>query len=82
MQVWIWPCRLAAQVFDKLYSCIFDTLDPLREVELSGIQLTENLYPKSGKKKYQAAATSIALSEDAAEDESEAAEPDDNQLNQ
>lgn len=73
---------IAAQVFDKLYSCIFDTLDPLREVELSGIQLTENLYPKSGKKKYQAAATSIALSEDAAEDESEAAEPDDNQLNQ
>lgn len=41
---------IAAQVFDKLYSCIFDTLDPLREVELSGIQLTENLYPKSGKK--------------------------------
>ncbi len=73
---------IAAQVFDKLYSCIFDTLDPLREVELSGIQLTENLYPKSGKKKYHAAATSIALSEDAAEDESEAAEPDDNQLNQ
>lgn len=34
------------------------------------------------KEKYQAAATSIALSEDAAEDESEAAEPDDNQLNQ
>lgn len=41
---------IAAQVFDKLYSCIFDTLDPLREVELSGIQLTENLYPKRERK--------------------------------
>lgn len=43
-------------VFDKIYDIIFDTLEPLRKVELTGIQLSENLSPKSGKKKYQAAA--------------------------
>lgn len=39
-------------VFDKIYDSIFDTLEPLRKVELTGIQLSENLSPKSGKKKY------------------------------
>ena len=30
---------------------IFDTLEPIREKELKGIQLTENLNPKPKKKK-------------------------------
>ena len=38
-------------VFDKVYQSIFDTLQPIREKELKGIQLTENLNPKPKKKK-------------------------------
>ena len=60
--------RYVSSVFDKIYFSIFDKTGPIREMELSGIQLTENLYPKSGKKKYQAeTSTHIALDE--AEDE-------------
>lgn len=69
-------------VFDKIYDSIFDTLEPLRKVELTGIQLSENLSPKSGKKKYQAADSPVIL----AGDETEAAEAgdsnNDNQPNQ
>lgn len=60
--------RYVSSVFDKIYFSIFDKTGPIREMELSGIQLTENLYPKNGKKKYQAeTSTHIALDE--AEDE-------------
>ena len=57
--------RYVSSVFDKIYFSIFDKTGPIREMELSGIQLTENLYPKNGKKKYQAeTSTHIALDED------------------
>ena len=41
---------IVSPVFDKIYSAIFDTIEPLRNVELTGIQLAENVYPKSRKK--------------------------------
>ena len=69
-------------VFDKIYDSIFDTLEPLRKVELTGIQLSENLSPKSGKKKYQAADSPVILAGDETE-EAEAGDSDnDNQPNQ
>lgn len=69
-------------VFDKIYDIIFDTLEPLRKVELTGIQLSENLSPKSGKKKYQAADSPVILAEDETE-EAEAGSPtNENQPNQ
>ena len=42
---------IVTPVFDKVYQSIFDTLQPTREKELKGIQLTENLNPKPKKKK-------------------------------
>ena len=42
---------IVTSVFDNVYQSIFDTLQPIREKELKGIQLTENLNPKSKKKK-------------------------------
>ena len=42
---------IVTPVFDKVYQSIFDTLHPIREKELKGIQLTENLNPKPKKKK-------------------------------
>ena len=42
---------IVTPVFDKVYQSIFDTLHPIREKELKGIQLTENLNPKPTKKK-------------------------------
>ena len=42
---------IVTPVFDKVYQSIFDTLEPIREKELKGIQLTENLNPRPKKKK-------------------------------
>ena len=42
---------IVTPVFDKVYQGIFDTLEPIREKELKGIQLTENLNSKPKKKK-------------------------------
>ena len=42
---------IVTPVFDKVYQSIFDTLQPIREKELKGIQFTENLNPKPKKKK-------------------------------
>ena len=42
---------IVTPVFDKVYQSIFDTLEPIREKELKGIQLTENLNPKPKNKK-------------------------------
>ena len=42
---------IVTPVFDKVYQSIFDTLQPIREKELKGIQLTENLSPKAKRKK-------------------------------
>lgn len=41
---------IVTPVFEKIYTAIFDTAKPIREVELTGIQLTENLNPKPQKK--------------------------------
>lgn len=69
-------------VFDKIYDSIFDTLEPLRRVELTGIQLSENLSPKSGKKKYQAADSPVILAEDETEEAEAGDSNNDNQPNQ
>lgn len=69
-------------VFDKIYDSIFDTLEPLRKVELTGIQLSENLSPKSGKKKYQAADSPVILAEDETEEAETSDSTNDNQPNQ
>lgn len=69
-------------VFDKIYDSIFDTLEPLRKVELTGIQLSENLSPKSGKKKYQAADSPVILAEDETEEAEAGDSNNDNQPNQ
>jgi chromosome partitioning protein len=42
---------IVTPVFDKIYQSIFDTTEPIREKELKGIQLTENLSPKPKRKK-------------------------------
>lgn len=42
---------IVAPVFDKIYVSMFNTVNPIREVELSGIQFTENVIPKPEKKK-------------------------------
>ena len=41
---------IVTPVFEKIYTAIFDTAKPIREVGLTGIQLTENLNPKPQKK--------------------------------
>ena len=68
-------------VFDKIYDSIFDTLEPLRKVELTGIQLSENLSPKSGKKKYQAADSPVILAGDETEEAEAGDSNNDNQPN-
>lgn len=65
--------NIVSPVFDKIYYSIFDTLEPLRKVELTGIQLAENLYSKNGKKKDNSDENQLALP-----DEKET--PSDNQL--
>ena len=69
-------------VFDKIYDSIFDTLEPLRKVELTGIQLSENLSPKSGKKKYQAADSPVILAGEETEEAEAGDSNNDNQPNQ
>lgn len=69
-------------VFDKIYDSIFDTLEPLQKVELTGIQLSENLSPKSGKKKYQAADSPVILAGDETEEAEAGDSNNDNQPNQ
>lgn len=69
-------------VFDKIYDSIFDTLEPLRKVELTSIQLSENLSPKSGKKKYQAADSPVILAEDETEEAEAGDSNNNNQPNQ
>ena len=69
-------------VFDKIYDTIFDTLEPLRKVELTGIQLSENLSPKTGRKKYQASDSPAVLSEDETEEAEAGCPTNENQPNQ
>ncbi len=42
---------IVAPAFDSIYTEIFGTSEPIRQSRLSGIQLTENAFPKYGKKK-------------------------------
>lgn len=69
-------------VFDKIYDTIFDTLEPLRKVELTGIQLSENLSPKTGRKKYQASDSPTVLAEDETEEAEAGCPTNENQPNQ
>lgn len=41
---------IVAPAFESIYAEIFGTSEPIRETPLHGIQLTENAYPKHGKK--------------------------------
>ncbi|PWL58951.1 MAG: chromosome partitioning protein ParA [Bacteroidales bacterium] len=43
--------EIVRPVYDKIYYAMFDTLDPLRQHSLRGIQLVENLEPKKKKPK-------------------------------
>lgn len=40
---------IVTPVFEKIYAEIFDTVKPIRDIELTGIQLAENLNPKTKK---------------------------------
>lgn len=40
---------IVTPVFEKIYAEIFDTTKPIKEVQLTGIQLAENLNPKPKK---------------------------------
>lgn len=65
--------RYVGNVFDKIYFSIFGKVTPVREVKLTGIQLTDNLNPKIGKKKNrEEGVTQIAMDEDGNEEECEA----------
>lgn len=65
--------RYVGNVFDKIYFSIFGKVTPVREVKLTGIQLTDNLNPKIGKKKNrEEGVTHIAMDEDGNEEEREA----------
>lgn len=43
--------EIVSPVFDKFYYAMFDTLDPVRQPNLKGIQLVENFEPKRKKTK-------------------------------
>ena len=43
--------EIVSPVFDRIYTAIFDSIKPVREPLLSGIQLVENFYPKKKKSK-------------------------------
>ena len=65
--------RYVGNVFDKIYFSIFGKVTPVREAKLTGIQLTDNLNPKIGKKKNrEEGVTHIAMDEDGNEEEREA----------
>ena len=42
--------EIVRPVFDKIYAAMFDTVNPIRESNLRGIQLIENIDPKRKKK--------------------------------
>lgn len=52
--------EIVRPVYDKIYSAMFDTIDPIREVSLKGIQLIENIDPKRKKKTKEPSAPSTA----------------------
>lgn len=74
--------QYVSSVYDKIYFSIFGKVTPLRKTELKGIQLTENVYPKNGKKKTvnksDAPEPLLTSDEEATQEE----ETNENQLNQ
>lgn len=52
--------EIVRPVYDKIYSAMFDTIDPIREVSLQGIQLIENIDPKRKKKTKEPPTSSTA----------------------
>lgn len=74
--------QYVSSVYDKIYFSIFGKVTPLRKTELKGIQLTENVYPKNGKKKTvnEADALEPLLTSD--EEATQEEETNENQLNQ
>lgn len=74
--------QYVSSVYDKIYFSIFGKITPLRKTELKGIQLTENVYPKNGKKKtvneVDAPEPLLTSDEEATQEE----ETNENQLNQ
>lgn len=74
--------QYVSSVYDKIYFSIFGKVTPLCKTELTGIQLTENLYPKNGKKKtvneVDAPEPSLTPNEETTQEE----EPNENQFNQ
>lgn len=74
--------QYVSSVYDKIYFSIFGKVTPLRKTELKGIQLTENVYPKNGKKKTvnEAFAPEALLTSD--EEAIQEEETSENQLNQ
>lgn len=74
--------QYVSSVYDKIYFSIFGKVTPLRKTELKGIQLTENVYPKNGKKKTvnESDAPDPLLTSD--EEATQEEETNENQLNQ
>lgn len=74
--------QYVSSVYDKIYFNIFGKVTPLRKSELKGIQLTENVYPKNGKKKTvnESDAPEPLLTSD--EEATQEEETNENQLNQ
>lgn len=74
--------QYVSSVYDKIYFTIFGKVTPLRKTELKGIQLTENVYPKNGKKKTvnESDAPEPLLTSD--EEATQEEETNENQLNQ
>ena len=66
--------EIVRPVFDKIYAAMFDTVNPIRESNLRGIQLIENIDPKRKKKPDKA-------SDSTAEMKVEFVEPDPTQEN-
>lgn len=74
--------QYVSSVYDKIYFSIFGKVTPLRKTELKGIQLTENVYPKNGKKRTvnESDAPEPLLTSD--EEATQEEETNENQLNQ
>lgn len=74
--------QYVSSVYDNIYFTIFGKVTPLRKTELKGIQLTENVYPKNGKKKTvnESDAPEPLLTSD--EEATQEEETNENQLNQ
>lgn len=62
---------IVAPAFDRIYSAIFGTVEPLRKTGLAGIQLAGNIHPKSGKKKTEAETSGASQGTDGTENDND-----------